>query len=74
MKSSVNKKKKKKKKKKNPGKRINTLVFFFSFYITKIYLSDMNIDSPVNFLLHNLKIVTLGRVAAKKNRYPHYHN
>ena len=28
-------------------------ICLFSFYIAKIYLSDKNIDSPINSLSHN---------------------
>ena len=35
----------------------NTIAF--SFYITKIYLSDVNIVSPVKSHLYNLKIMML---------------
>ena len=38
--------------------KINNTIAF-SFYITKIYSSDLNIDSPVKSLLYTLKTMTL---------------
>ena len=49
----------------------------FSFYITFSYFSDVNVDSPVDSLSHNLKIMTLRLTLValtRKNRYSHLHS
>ena len=42
-------------------KKTIRLLFSIYMYIIKMYVSDIDIVSPVNFLSHNLKTMTLRR-------------